>query len=165
MDSLISTFHLDVKLLIAQIINFAIVFAVLYFFALKPLLKVMSEREHKIGKSLDDAKKIEERLSEAEGEYREIIVKAKKAAAEVMEKTAKEAEARREEMIARTKEEIGQIINGEKEKMRAEKAHTLKEIKEEVADLVTLSLEKLLDKKLTNKDDQEMIRKIVKSAK
>lgn len=165
MDSLISTFHLDLKLLIAQIINFAIVFAVLYYFALKPLFKTMAERTGKIEKSLDDAKKIEARLGQAEDEYREIVVKARQEAAAVMEKTGKEALERRDEMIARTKEEIGQIINSEREKIRAEKASTLKEIKAEVADLVAASLEKILDKKLTGKDDSELIKKIVMNAK
>ncbi len=165
MDSLISTFHLDVKLLIAQIINFAIVFAVLYFFALKPLFRVMADRTATVEKGLEDAKKIEQRLVQAETERNEIITAAKKEAAAVMEKTAKEAALRRDELIAQTKEEIGAIINTEKEKMRAEKASTLKEIKAEVADLVALSLEKLLDKKLTGKDDAEMIKKIVKDVK
>ena len=35
MESLISTFHIDFRLFIAQLINFAIVFSVLYFFAFK----------------------------------------------------------------------------------------------------------------------------------
>ena len=165
MDSLVSTFHLDIKLLIAQIINFAIVFAVLYFFALKPLLKVMAERTGTIEKSLADAKKIEENLNRAEGERQEVVNAAKKEAGLILERVSAEAEEKREEMAAKAKEEIGQIINKEKEKMRLEKAETLKEIKAEVADLVVASLEKLLDKKLNSKDDQELIIKIVKGVK
>ena len=37
MEGLVETFHLDIKLLVAQSINFLVVLAVLYFFALKPL--------------------------------------------------------------------------------------------------------------------------------
>jgi len=165
MDSLISTFHLDVKLLIAQVINFAIVFAVLYFFALKPLLKVMAERTNKIEQSLADAKRIEEKLNQAESERKDVINAAKKEAGLIFERVSVEAEEKREEMAAKAKEEIGQIINKEKERMRLEKAETLKEIKAEVADLVVASLEKLLDKKLSSKDDAEMIKKIVKGVK
>ncbi|MFA5894139.1 MAG: F0F1 ATP synthase subunit B [Candidatus Margulisiibacteriota bacterium] len=165
MDSLISTFHLDIKLLIAQVINFAIVFAVLYFFALKPLLKVMAERTGKIEQSLADAKKIEENLSRAANERQEIVSAAKKEAGAILERVSVEAEEKREEMAAKTKEEIGQIINKEKERMRLEKAETLKEIKAEVADLVVASVEKLLDKKMNSKDDAEMIRKALKNTK
>lgn len=165
MDSLISTFHLDIKLLIAQIINFGIVFSILYFFALKPLLAAMQERSGKIDKSLKDAKEIEHKLSQAEAEYHEVIKKAKQDGAALMEKTASEAAAKREELLAKAKEEIGQIINIEKEKMRADKAEAIKEIKAEIAELVTASLEKILDKKVTAKEDHELIKKITKATK
>ncbi|MBU4256904.1 F0F1 ATP synthase subunit B [Patescibacteria group bacterium] len=142
MDSLIETFHIDVKLLIAQIINFAIVFSVLYFFALKPLLKVMGERTKKIEKSIDDAEKIEEKLARSEEEYKKEIIRARKEAEIILEKAGQRAEERKQETIANAKEEIGQIINQEKAKIQQEKAKTLKEIKKEVADLVVASVER-----------------------
>ncbi|MDP2944107.1 MAG: ATP synthase F0 subunit B, partial [bacterium] len=80
MESLISTFHVDVRLLVAQLINFAIVFFVLYFFAFKPLVKVMADRSEKIDKSLKDADAIEKRLALTERERAEIIAAAKKQA-------------------------------------------------------------------------------------
>ena len=78
MDSLIQTFHIDAKLLAAQAINFAIVFAVLYFFALKPLVKVMQERTKKIEKSVKDAQEVDKRLARAEEDYNIKISEAKK---------------------------------------------------------------------------------------
>ncbi len=165
MENLIETFHIDIKLLIAQVINFAIVFAVLYFFALKPLMKVMQERTKKIEKSMDDAQKIEKKLSRTDEEYSKAISKAKKEANILMEKAGAQAEERKKETITKAKEEIGQIINQEKANMQAEKAKTLKEIKREVADLVVASVEKVLEKKLDEKEDQALIKKIVKSAR
>ena len=162
MDSLIETFHIDVKLLIAQVINFAIVFGVIYFFALKPLMKVMGDRTEKIEKSLDDAKKIEENLSRTEEDYGKELAKAKKEANDVLAKAGADAEKKRQEMLVNAKEEIGNIINQEKEKMQQEKAKNIKEIKREVADLVTASLEKILDEKIDGKKDQELIKKIIK---
>lgn len=162
MDSLISTFHIDIKLLIAQIVNFAVVFGVLYFFALKPLLKTMQDRTKKIEKGLDDAKKIEEKLARAEDEFSKEIVRAKKEANLILQKAEARAEEKRKEMIAKTKEEVGQIINNEKAKMQLEKADTLQEIKKEIADLVVLSIEKVLDKKLIG-DDAKIIEKLIKS--
>lgn len=163
MDSLISTFQIDLKLLIAQAINFTIVFLVLYFFAFKPLSKVMQERTKKIEKSLSDAEQIEKKLALTEEQYKEEIAKARKEAAVILEKAYKEADEKKKEMIVKAKEEIGQIINQEKVKMQNEKAQTLKDIKKEVAELVALSLEKVLDKKIDHKDDLQMIKKIIKA--
>jgi F-type H+-transporting ATPase subunit b len=163
MDSLIETFHIDVKLLIAQVINFAIVFSVLYFFALKPLLKIMQKRTETIEKSLDDAKRIEENLEKTEADYNKRLSEAKKEAGNIMEKANKLSEEKKGEMIKKAKEEIGQIIESEKAKMQTEKAKTLKEIKREVAELVIDSLEKILEEKIDLKKDKELIKKAVRN--
>lgn len=162
MESLISTFHLDLKLFIAQLVNFSIVFSVLYFFAFKPLVKVMSERSEKIAKSLKDADEIENRLSATEIEQADIISAAKKQANLIIEEADKKGEERREEMLARAKEEIAAVINNEKEKLARQKDETLKEIKSEVADLVVLTVEKLLHEKMNSDKDQEFIKSLVK---
>jgi F0F1-type ATP synthase membrane subunit b/b' len=44
MEELITTFHIDWKLMIAQIVNFGLVFALLYWLAAKPLSKLMKDR-------------------------------------------------------------------------------------------------------------------------
>ncbi len=162
MDSLIETFHIDWHLLIAQMVNFAIIFAILFWFVFKPLTKVMSERTAKIEKGLLDAKKVEEKLNETQVEFNKAMSEAKKQANAVLEKAAIDADARKQEMIVRAKEEIGQIINLEKQKMQTEKAATLKEIKKEVADLVIFTVEKVLGEKIDEKKDKEIIRRMMK---
>lgn len=162
MESLISTFHVDVKLLVAQLVNFAIVFSVLYFFAFKPLVKVMTDRTEKIDKSLKDADAIEKRLALTEKDREEIITAAKKQANLIIEEADKRGEARKGELLVKAKEEIGQVINNEKAKLIREKAETLKELKKEVAELVVLTVEKLLTEKMTGDKDRELIKKLVK---
>jgi F-type H+-transporting ATPase subunit b len=162
MESLISTFHVDLKLFIAQLINFAIVFSVLYFFAFKPLVKTMADRSEKIDKSLKNADAIKKRLALTEKEREDIISAAKKQANLIIEEANKRGEEKRGEMIVKAKEEIGQVINTEKEKLIRDKAETLKEIKTEVAELVVMTVEKLLNEKMTGDKDRELIKKMVK---
>lgn len=162
MESIISTFHVDVRLLIAQMVNFAIVFSVLYFFALKPLVAVMKERADKIEKSLNDAKNINAKLDETKKDYDKIISEAKKEASEILEKVRVDAETRKTEIVNKAKEEIGVIINQEKEAVREEKNRAIQEIKKEVAELVALSIEKILGEKMDLSKDKELIKKIVR---
>jgi F-type H+-transporting ATPase subunit b len=162
MESLISTFHINIKLIIAQLVNFSIVFSVLYFFAFKPLVKVMAERSEKIDKSLKNADEIESRLALTEKEQGEIISAAKKQANLIVEEADKRGEERRNELIAKAKEEVGQVINAERERMIREKGETLKEIKKEVAGLVVMTVEKLLNEKMSSDKDQELIKKLLK---
>jgi len=159
METLIETFYVDVKLLIAQAVNFAIVFAVLYYLLLKPLLSNMKERSGKIAESLENADRIEEKLKQTEGESKEIIFRAKKEAAAIVEEAVKKAEIKKGEMVERAKEEIGSIINKEKEAVRMEKEKILKEIRKEVAGLAVLAAEKLLSERFDAKKDEEIIKR------
>ena len=77
MESIISTFHIDWKIIIAQAINFGVVFVVLYIFALKPLSKLMAERSEKIARGMDDAKTNATLLEKTKAEYDEVLVKAR----------------------------------------------------------------------------------------
>jgi len=162
MESLISTFEIDWRLLIAQALNFAIVLAILYFFAFKPLVKTMSDRTTKIDQSLKNADEIEKRLALTEKERTDIINAAKKQANAIVEEASARGDDRKNELVAKAKEEIGQAINTEKEKIARDKAETLKEIKKEVAELVVLTVEKLLNEKMTGDKDRELIKKLVK---
>lgn len=162
MESLISTFHIDLGLFIAQLVNFAIVFSVLYFFAFKPLVKTMAERTERIDKSLKEADEIENRLALTEKEREDIITAAKKQANVIVEEANMRGEEKRNEALVKAKEEIGQLINAEKEKLNRDKAETLKEIKKDVADLVALTVEKLLNDKMTSAKDTEVVKKMLK---
>lgn len=161
MEAIIDTFHVDVKIIIAQAVNFAIVFSVLYYFAIKPLLKVMKERGEKIEESLKDAEKIKIRIAQTEDDYKAEIVKARKEANGIIEEASKRADEKKDEMVKKAKEEIGAVINKEKEGIRAEKEKTLKEIKKEVADLIVVSLEKVLEERITGEEDKKLIDRIL----
>jgi len=162
MESLISTFHLDLKLFIAQLVNFAIVFSVLYFLVFKPLVKNMSDRASKIDQSLKTADEIEQRLALTEIEREEIINAAKKQANVIVEDASQRGEDKKHELVAKAKEEIGELINYEKERIARDKAETLKEIKKEIAGLIILTVEKLLNEKMSSEMDEELIKKMVK---
>ena len=106
MESIISTFHIDWKIIIAQAINFAVVFVVLYIFALKPLSKLMAERSEKIAKGIDDAKTNEKLLSETREEYEAALVKARSEANKIFQDGKKEAEAKKALMLEEAKKEV-----------------------------------------------------------
>ncbi len=165
MESLINNFHIDAGLLTAQIINFVIIFTALYFFALKPLLRVMQNRTQTIEKSLEDAKKAEENLAKAEKDYNKKIQEAKQEANAILKKTEKQAEQKKQETTEKARQEIGEMISKEKERQRSEKQKTLKEIREEVAGLVESSLEKILKEKVDSEKDKELIKKSLKTKK
>src|SRR3989338_8171266 len=101
MQEFINTFHIDWKLMIAQLFNFAIVFLVFYFLAAKPLKKLMKERGEKIENGLLDAKAGAELLQKATLEYEENTIKLRKFSIEAQKELKKDLEKLKAENVER----------------------------------------------------------------
>jgi len=162
MDSLITTFHIDWKIIIAQAINFGIVLLVLYAFALKPLKKLMSEREDKIAKGVTDAKENAEILSKTKKEYDAIVADAKSEAKNIFNESKKEAELKKEEIINNAKNEVENMISSGKKILENEKIKIIEEAKGEIVSLVVKATEKLLESHPDEKFEKNAINHIKK---
>lgn len=165
MDSLIATFHLDVKLMIAQLVNFAIVAAVLWWFALKPLLKVMNERSDKIDKSLRQAKEIEARVVSSEADREAVIKKTKASAVAILTQAQNDAEAQKQAMMKKAKEEVEKIVVKGREQLAAEKEKIVSDAKSAIADLVVDATEKVLGSALTKEVNKKVVEEAIKEIK
>lgn len=144
MESIVSTFHIDWKIILAQALNFGIVFVVLYIYALKPLSKLMAERSETISKGLDDAKLSADVLEKTNQEYEDILVKARKEANEIFQSGKKDAEKKKAEMMEQSKNEVALMIENGKKTLEAEKSKMVADARREVATLVVKATEKLL---------------------
>lgn len=147
MESIISTFHIDWKIIIAQAINFGVVFVVLYIFALKPLSKLMAERSEKIGKGIDDAKTNASLLEKTNAEYNAMLAKAQTEANKIFQEGKKESEAKKILMLEDAKKEVALVIENGKKTLEAEKVKMVEEAKKEIVNLAMLATEKLISSK------------------
>ena len=146
MESIINTFHVDWKIIVAQAVNFGIVLAVLYFFALKPLNKLMAERAEKIAKGVNDAKTNAELLIATKSEYEVALAKARAEAQTIFQEGRKKAEAKRAEMMDAAKTEVKTLIENGKKTLEAEKIKMIDEARKEVSSLVIEATKKVLEK-------------------
>lgn len=160
MDSLISTFHIDWKIIIAQAVNFGIVFAVLYFYALKPLSKLMAERSEKIAKGITDAKVNEDTLNQTRKEYEETLAKARAEAQSIFQSTKKEAEIKKGEMLEQAKSEVSMLVENGKKTLEAEKTKMVEDAKKEIVELAMKATEKLLNTKIDGHFDGKVVKEL-----
>lgn len=144
MESLVSTFHIDWHIIIAQLVNFVVVFVVLYLFALKPLKKLMDERSDKISKGVSDAKENAVIVEKTKKEYAEIVARAKAEANDLFQKGKQETEAKRLEMLESAKSEVNLLILNGRKSLENEKAKIVEEAKKEVVALAVAATEKIL---------------------
>jgi len=162
---ILELFGIDWKLMLAQLVNFAIVVGVLWWFALKPLTKTMQSRNDEISKGLSDAKAAEERLEQVEKEVKEKLIETKNVAAGILEESKKQSEKSKQENLAKTKEEVAKLIIKAKEQIASEKDGMITEIKGEVSNMVVIALEKILSSGISKELDKKYIDKVLKDLK
>jgi len=161
MESIIETFHIDWKIIIAQAVNFALVFIILYLFALKPLNKLMQERQLKITKGINDAKENEIILSQTEKNYEETLANARIEAQAIFQNVKREAELKKEEIIKEAREEASLMIENGKKILESEKKKMISDEHEEILYMVMKSTEKLLGEKSDSALNQRSIKEVI----
>ena len=144
--------------MIAQAFNFGVVFALLYWFALRPLTKIMRERTEKIEKGIKDAKENAEVLNNSKTEYQGIISKAKNEAHQMFQEGKKEAETKKRTMLEEAQNEVSIMIANGKKNLENEKTKILAETKNEIATLAIRMAEKLVAGKMDAKFDEKSIK-------
>ncbi|OGI67237.1 hypothetical protein A3A05_02540 [Candidatus Nomurabacteria bacterium RIFCSPLOWO2_01_FULL_41_12] len=144
MESIISTFHIDWKIIIAQAVNFGVVFVVLYIYALKPLGKLMKERGEKIEAGLNDAKKSNELLQKVAEEYKQNTIKLRQISIDAERELQKDLEQLRAKNLDRIKKDNDEWTKKRIEQMEIDKKALVESAKGELVTLAMLAAKKIM---------------------
>ncbi len=162
---LLEKLGIDFKLLIAQLVNFFILFFVLYKFAYKPILGALERRSKRIEQSLEDAKKIDENLKNSEAAYAAKMAEAEKKAESIMAGARADAEQLRVTMLNEAKADIQALVERTQGEVAALKEQVITEARTELADIVAEATGRVLDEKLTDAKDLELVKQALTTAK
>lgn len=154
----------DGKLFLAQLVNFGIVFFVMWKWVYTPLLKVMDERTKKIEQGVSDAEAAGALLRGAKEQGSQAIAEARKQAKAILDEAAAAAEAERQAMADKARLEVERIVAQGKDQLKGEQRKMVAEAKAEVASLVALAAEKVLREKIDPKKDAALIAQALKEA-
>ncbi|MBI1755045.1 F0F1 ATP synthase subunit B [Candidatus Azambacteria bacterium] len=155
---LFQKFGIDWRLLVMQIINFAILLFILKRYLYKPVMDMLERRREQVKKNFETTEQIqlefeafksqkEEEFSKARLEARGIVDTALERASQIEAKAGEDAKVKSAEILARAKK----VIHEEKEKI-------VDEAKREVAGIVIAATEKVLGKKFEGKEAEELVR-------
>ena len=158
-------FGLNGPLLIAQIINFAVVAYLIWRFAFKGILSTIKDREDQIADSLKNAEKIKIQLEETERKQEETLkdasVEAQKTVSQARDQAKAHIEAQREEAEKQAEE----IVRKAHEAMKLEKQRVLEEAREEIASLVVMATTRVLGRELSGEERERFSAAAAREAK
>ena len=155
---------INLPVLVAQIVNFLILFGILYLVAYKPIMRMLDERSRRIKESMEQAESIKEQSARAEEEVKkqlgevsregqERIARAVRAGEEVKQKAQAEARQEAEALIARARSEI-----------QRERDEAIGEVRREFADLTILAAGKVIDRSLDKEEHRQLIDKVLEES-
>lgn len=150
------TFGVDWSFLIAQIISFCIVCALLYKFAYKRVLTMLEERRQKIAEGLANAEKIKAELQRTEQSRQEVLAQAGAQATKLIEEARAAAARVQAQETQKAIAAAEQIIAKAREAAAADHARMLAELKREVGRLVVQTTATVTGKILTPEDQKRL---------
>ena len=156
------TFGVSWKLLIAQIISFAIVCLCLYKFAYKRVLTILEERRQKIAEGLANAEKSKAELARAEQQRQEILAQANTQANKLIEEARAAAARVQEQETQKAIASAEQIVAKAREAAAQDHTRMLAELKKEVGRLVVQTTATVTGKILTPEDQKRIAEETAK---
>lgn len=150
--------------LVAQVINFAILFGLLYLVAYKPIMRMLNERSRKIKESMEQTELIKEQAAHAEEDVKKqleaarqqgqgIIAQAMRTGEEVKQKAQQEAGQDADALITRARLEI-----------QRERDEAVDELRREFVDLTIMAAGKVIDRSLDKEAHRRLIDKVLKES-
>ena len=151
--------------LLAQIVNFIILFGLLYLVAYKPIMRMLDERSRKIKESMEQTEFIKEQAARAEEEAKKRIGEASKEGQEVIARAARMGEEVRQEAEQKAKQEAESLITRARMEIQRERDGAIDELRREFADLTIMAAEKVIERSLDKEAHRQVIDKVLEESK
>jgi F-type H+-transporting ATPase subunit b len=155
-EEIARTFGVNWPHLIAQIVSFAIVCAILYWLAYEPILRILEARRQQIAGGLANAEKIRVELARIEDERLEILRKAEVEGTALIDEARASAARLQADESRRATATADQIVARAHEAIERDRARMLAELKQEVGRLVVQTTAAVTGRILTPDDHQRL---------
>ena len=147
--------------LLAQVVNFVVLFGLLYLVAYKPIMRMLDERSRKVKESMEQTEFIKQQAEQADEESKKRIEVASKEGQELVARASRTGEEVRRQAQQEAKEDAESLITRARAEIQRERDEAVDELRKEFADLTILAAEKVIDRSLDKKAHRELIEKVL----
>ena len=155
---------ISMPVLLAQIINFVILFGLLYLVAYRPIMRMLDERSRKIKESMERTEFIRQQAERAEEEAAKRIEAAAKEGQEAIARAMRTGEEVRQGAQQQAQQEAEALIARARAEIQRERDEAIDELRKEFADITILAAGKVIDRTLDKKAHRQIIDKVLKES-
>jgi F-type H+-transporting ATPase subunit b len=157
----IARLGISIPTLIAQLLNFGLLFLLLYFFAYKRILRMLDERSRRVKESMEQTEYIKTRAEQAEEEAKKRIEAAAREGQELVARSVRTGEEVRREAQQQAKQSAEALITRARTEIERERDEAIDELRKEFADITIMAAERVIEKSLDKKAHREIIDKVL----
>lgn len=147
--------------LVAQIINFLILVAILAKVAYKPILTALEERRLRIEKSLEEAERERVLANTMKAESQDQIVAARIQARAIIDEATALGEKSKENIIEKAREENARLLRETQEEIERNYQQAMSKLRDEVAVIAVAAAEKIIEKNLDAETNTRLVRNFI----
>jgi len=155
---------INLPTLLAQIVNFVILFGLLYLVAYKPIMRILDERSRKVKESMEQTEFIKQQAEQAEEEAKKRIEAASKEGQEVIARAARTGEEVGRQAQQEAKQGAEALIARARVEIQRERDDAIDELRKQFADLTILAAGKVIDRSLDKETHRQLIDKVLEEA-
>ena len=155
---------INMPTLVAQLINVAILFGLLYLVAYKPIMRMLDERSRRVKESMEQTENVKQQAERAEDEASKRIADASREGEEVVARAMRTGEEVRKEAQEQARQEAETLISRARAEIQQERNEAVGELRKEFADLTVTAAEKVIDRSLDKKAHRQIIDKVLEES-
>ena len=155
---------ISIPTFLAQVVNFAILFGLLYLVAYKPLMRILDERSRKVKESMEQTEFIKQQAEQAEEEAKKRIEAASKEGQEVVARAVRTGEEVGRRAQQEAKEGAEALIARARVEIQRERDDAVDDLRKQFADLTIMAAGKVIDRSLDKETHRQIINKVLEEA-
>lgn len=152
------------NVLLAQLVNFGILFGLLFIVLYKPMRRMFDERSARIKASMEQAEGIKEQLAQTQEQVREQLEAARREGQAILARAAQMGEQLKEEAKQEAKQEAAAIVVMARAEIERERDAAIAQLRNQFVDLAIAAAEKVVSKTLDREKHRQMIEEVLEQA-
>ncbi len=157
----LASLGINLPTLVAQIVNFVVLFGLLYLVAYKPVMRMLDERSRRVKESMEQTEFARQQAERAEEETKKRIEAAGKEGQELVARAARTGEEVRRQAQQEARQDAESLIARARVEIQRERDEAIDELRTEFADLAILAAEKVIERSLDKEAHRELIDKVL----
>ena len=152
---------LNLSVLIAQIINVAVLFFLMLLVAYKPIMKMLEKRRTMIAETVAEKEEIKKVSAAAAEEAKMQIEAARAEGQKLVAQAVREGEEIRRKSLEEAQAEAKVMLEKERVRIRKEQEEAAREVRKHFADLAIFAAEKVIQQSLDKEAHRGLIEKVL----